>query len=157
MHTALFPRRHQFLAALALSTVLAGACSQATSTNPLPETNVADKALATETVAVTVNPNDRAMPNADAADQKTDPKAAPKAEATDTTSTIPVEGMVCGGCEQSIQAAVGKINGVKSCKANHKDKNAVVVYDAKVAKLDDILKAIKDTGYTPSAPAAPQK
>lgn len=153
MHTALFPRRHQFLAALAVSTLLAGACSQATSTNPLPADNVANKALATETVAVTVNPNDHAMPNADAVDQK----AAPKAEATDTTSTIPVEGMVCGGCEQSIQAAVGKINGVKSCKASHKDKNAVVVYDAKVAKLDDILKAIKDTGYTPSAPAAPQK
>jgi copper ion binding protein len=86
-----------------------------------------------------------------------------KAQATvavaDKTVTLAIEGMTCTGCENTIQEAVTKIDGVKSIKASHLDSTAVVSFDASKTSIAAIGEAITEAGYefkgekTPTAPA----
>lgn len=39
---------------------------------------------------------------------------------------VMIEGMKCEGCEKHMEEALSKISGVKSVKASHVNKNAVV-------------------------------
>jgi copper chaperone CopZ len=65
-----------------------------------------------------------------------------------------VEGMTCGGCVDTITAALTKLPGVQSAKVVLADKKALVVADR--AKVTDaqIIAAITDAGYTGRAAAA---
>jgi copper chaperone CopZ len=59
-----------------------------------------------------------------------------------------VEGMTCGGCENSIESKVSKVPGVASAKADHKAKS-LVVEAAPGATVDPeaVKKAVQDAGY----------
>ena len=59
-----------------------------------------------------------------------------------------IQGMGCAACEPEVEGAVAKLVGVQFVKASCKMKNAVVTYDSTKVKLDLILQAIKQTGYT---------
>jgi mercuric ion binding protein len=65
----------------------------------------------------------------------------------DKTVTLAIEGMTCTDCENTIQEAVTKIDGVKSIKASHLDSTAVVSFDASKTSIADIGKAITEAGY----------
>jgi mercuric ion binding protein len=67
--------------------------------------------------------------------------------AVDKTVTLAIEGMTCTDCENTIQEAVTKIDGVKSIKASHLDSTAVVSFDASKTSIADIGKAITEAGY----------
>lgn len=62
--------------------------------------------------------------------------------------TIPVEGMTCGGCEQSVQRAVGDLDGVESVAADHAAGTVAVVFDPTLADQDAISARIREAGYT---------
>jgi copper chaperone CopZ len=87
--------------------------------------------------------------------------AAPAAATADVTAasatraTFPVEGMVCEGCQNSIQDAVSELDGVVSCTADHEKKHAEVVYDPAKVKPDQIVAAIGKLGYRAAAPGQP--
>ncbi len=92
-------------------------------------------------------------------DQKaTAPKDLSKVKAIPTTmatpvakalTTLKVEGMTCGSCEQSIQAEVAKLPGVKSCKADHTTGTVTVETDGKtVVDQNALAAAIKKAGFT---------
>lgn len=61
---------------------------------------------------------------------------------------IKVEGMACGGCEKSVEAALGKLKGVTSVAADHAAKNVDIVYEGDDFNLDEAHEAVKKAGYT---------
>ena len=61
---------------------------------------------------------------------------------------VSIGGMTCTGCEQKIQAGVGKLEGIKSVKASHTAANAVIEYYPAVVDTNKIKEAITGTGYT---------
>jgi copper ion binding protein len=74
------------------------------------------------------------------------------------TVTLAIEGMTCTGCENTVQEAVTKIDGVKSIKASHLDSTAVVSFDASKTSVEAIGAAVTEAGYEfkgEKAPAAP--
>ena len=74
------------------------------------------------------------------------------------TVTLAIDGMTCTGCENTVQEAVTKIDGVKSIKASHLDSTAVVSFDASKTSIAAIGDAITEAGYEfkgEKAPAAP--
>ncbi len=64
------------------------------------------------------------------------------------TIEIQVEGMTCTGCEQSIEKAVGGLDGITEVKADHQAGITTVTYDTVVASRDGIRAVIEETGYT---------
>ncbi len=73
--------------------------------------------------------------------------ASDAAGAETVTKVFDVEGMTCGGCEVAVRRAVGKLNGVDSVKASHKDGKAEVTYDPGKVTIEQIVKAIEKLGY----------
>jgi len=63
------------------------------------------------------------------------------------TLTFAVEGMTCNGCENTVQEAVTKIEGVTSVKASHLDSTAVVSFDTTLTTTTIIGNAITEAGY----------
>ncbi|XP_044161666.1 copper-transporting ATPase 1 [Bufo gargarizans] len=66
-------------------------------------------------------------------------------------SVIPVEGMTCNSCVQSIEKRIGSLNGVHSIQVSLEGKNAAVIYDPTSQTSDALQDAIEDMGFD-SAP-----
>ncbi len=60
---------------------------------------------------------------------------------------LPVAGMTCNGCEEPINYAVGKLDGVIEAKASYARGQAVVKYDPAATSKEEIIKAINASGY----------
>ncbi|MFP3154149.1 heavy-metal-associated domain-containing protein [Lachnospiraceae bacterium ZAX-1] len=61
--------------------------------------------------------------------------------------TLHIEGMSCGHCEIAIQDAIRKLPGIKKAKASKRKKQAVVDYDASLVSVEQVIEAVKNTGY----------
>jgi copper chaperone len=59
-----------------------------------------------------------------------------------------VTGMTCGGCENAVKRAVGKLDGVCEVTASHEDERVEVVYEAGRTDKAAIAKAIETIGYS---------
>jgi len=66
-----------------------------------------------------------------------------------TQETIRVEGMSCGHCVMTVKKAIESLEGVKGVDVSLEDKKAVVEYDEKKVKIEDIRAAVKEAGYEP--------
>jgi len=64
-----------------------------------------------------------------------------------TTSTLPVKGMSCSGCENAVTRAVGGLAGVTQVRASHTAAQVVVTYDPSLVSLGDITAKIGRLGY----------
>lgn len=64
------------------------------------------------------------------------------------TTTITVEGMSCGHCEQSVEEALRGVNGVSDASADNEAGEATVEGEADV---DSLVAAVEDAGYSASA------
>lgn len=64
------------------------------------------------------------------------------------TTTISVEGMSCGHCEQTVEEALRDVPGVTDATADREDERARVDGDADVASL---VEAVEAAGYTAHA------
>ncbi|OCT67395.1 copper-transporting ATPase 1 [Xenopus laevis] len=60
---------------------------------------------------------------------------------------IPVEGMTCNSCVQTIEQKIGSINGVHSIKVSLEGKNAAIIYDAKLQSPKALQEAVEDMGF----------
>jgi copper chaperone len=71
---------------------------------------------------------------------------------TDSTTVTGVEvsigGMTCGGCEQTIQTNVAKLEGIKSVKAFSTMGKAFIEYSPALTDTAKIRAAITGSGYT---------
>ena len=63
------------------------------------------------------------------------------------TQTLHVTGMTCGGCENAVKRAVGKLPGVASIDASHAEKRVTVDFDTTQTTLDAIKAKITTLGY----------
>ena len=61
---------------------------------------------------------------------------------------VSIGGMTCTGCEQSIQAGITKLEGIKSVKASYVAGNALVEYYPGITDTMKIKAAITGSGYT---------
>ncbi|NIC00507.1 heavy metal-associated domain-containing protein [Halobacterium sp. R2-5] len=64
------------------------------------------------------------------------------------SQTITVEGMSCGGCEETVEDALEGVEGVESASADREDSAATVEGDA---ETDALVAAVEDAGYEASA------
>ena len=62
---------------------------------------------------------------------------------------IEVTGMVCGGCEDVIEAAVSKIEGVVEVKADYPSSQCTLSFEDDQVSLEEICKTIEDISYQP--------
>ena len=63
------------------------------------------------------------------------------------TQTIRVTGMTCGGCENAVKRALGRLPGVASVEASHAGEKVTVEFDESQTNLDAIKSKIATLGY----------
>ena len=62
--------------------------------------------------------------------------------------TVAVADMDCGDCPTKIEEALNSIKGVQGASASYGLGKVSVTYDKSLVKVDAIIKAISDIGYT---------
>lgn len=60
---------------------------------------------------------------------------------------VSINGMTCTGCEQIIQSNVGKLDGIKSVKAEYTLNKAIIDFDSEIVDTAKIRTAITRSGY----------
>jgi copper chaperone CopZ len=77
-------------------------------------------------------------------------KKAGKTEVNQEASLMEVSigGMMCTGCEQTIQNNVGKLEGIKSVKASYTTGIAMIEYFQGIVDTTRMREAINGSGYT---------
>ena len=63
------------------------------------------------------------------------------------TITLNAPDISCGHCVQSVEQAVGQINGVAAVKADAETKDVNVTWDEGKADLNAITAALDEAGY----------
>jgi copper chaperone len=61
------------------------------------------------------------------------------------TTTMTVEGMTCGHCEQTVEEALQDVSGVTNVTVDREAEQATVDGDADATSL---VEAVEDAGYT---------
>lgn len=64
---------------------------------------------------------------------------------------IPVQGMGCGGCERTVQAALGQLEGVRGAEVDHTAARVRVSFDPDQVDEQRLRTRIEDAGYRPTA------
>jgi copper chaperone len=73
-------------------------------------------------------------------------------KAADAVVSIPVGGMSCGGCVNTITGKLQAISGVKAVDVNLEKRRAVVTYDASGVDAKALVDAIREAGFEPGVP-----
>ncbi len=60
---------------------------------------------------------------------------------------IPIEGMTCASCANSIEKSIKKLNGIYEVNINFATEKAKVVYDSTLTRISEIKNAIAKAGY----------
>jgi Cu+-exporting ATPase len=68
---------------------------------------------------------------------------------------IPIKGMTCATCAQSIETSLSRNPGVNSAKVNFATEKAVVEYDPDNIQASDLNETITDLGYEPQDDQGP--
>lgn len=63
------------------------------------------------------------------------------------TIQLNVSGMTCEGCENSVETALTKLEGVKTAEASYVKKIASISYDSTKVSADLLTQTINDLGY----------
>lgn len=67
--------------------------------------------------------------------------------------TIPVSGMTCAACQSFVQRTLEQQPGVEQANVNLLLNSATVVFRPQQAKVEDLVEAIRETGYGAELPA----
>ena len=70
-----------------------------------------------------------------------------KRSETKQEATVRIKGMHCATCTEAVKEALASIQGVESARVNLATEKATFVYDPSLVKMDDIEKAVKESGY----------
>lgn len=65
------------------------------------------------------------------------------------TITLNVSGMTCGGCENAVTRALGKLTGVERVDASHVAERVTVTFDDTRVTTAQLRDSIAALGYTP--------
>src|SRR6478752_2186945 len=72
---------------------------------------------------------------------------------TTSTINIPVTGMTCAACQARVQRALASAPGVEEASVNLLLHNATVEFDPTATSPEQLVEAIRDTGYDASLPS----
>jgi P-type Cu+ transporter len=75
----------------------------------------------------------------------------------DKEATIPIGGMSCAACANTVERVVGKLPGVSSVSVNFATEKASVKYDPGLVRMSEIKGAITKAGYAALALETPAK
>ncbi|MBI3449688.1 MAG: heavy-metal-associated domain-containing protein [Acidobacteria bacterium] len=75
--------------------------------------------------------------------------------AGESTVTLKVSGMTCGGCEAAIRMALKKLDGVVSVHVDSTRGTATVAFLEATVTIEKIVEAIDQTGFKASLAQAP--
>jgi copper chaperone CopZ len=64
------------------------------------------------------------------------------------TVKFSVEGMTCTGCENTVNYAVGEMEGVTEVVSSHEERYTLVTFDSLLVSGEEIGKVINSKGYT---------
>lgn len=83
-----------------------------------------------------------------------EPARAPAAavKPAEARAAIPVGGMSCGGCVNTITGALQRIPGVRSVEVSLEKRRAYVGYDASQVSAKALVEAIREAGFEPGLP-----
>lgn len=70
---------------------------------------------------------------------------------------IPVSGMTCAACQARVQRALSRASGVEDASVNLLLHNASVTFDPSATSPEQLVEAIRATGYDASLPAKPDE
>jgi len=65
---------------------------------------------------------------------------------------LPLQGMSCASCANTIEKALGKASGVSKASVNFATKTATVRYDAAATSPEKLVEVVKGTGYDAMVP-----
>ena len=66
---------------------------------------------------------------------------------TTTTTTLSVPAIHCDNCKNSIEGAVGGLDGVSTASVSVEEKTVTVAYDEGTVGLDAIKETIEEQGF----------
>lgn len=66
---------------------------------------------------------------------------------TEKKKMIPIGGMHCASCAQTIEKALRETSGVKEANVNFATEKAYVIYDSNITNQSEVMNAINATGY----------
>ncbi|MER3513913.1 MAG: hypothetical protein C4310_05580, partial [Chloroflexota bacterium] len=66
---------------------------------------------------------------------------------TEKQITLPITGMTCANCANTIERNLKKLAGVKAASVNLASERATVVYDQELIGQDRIIQRISEVGY----------
>ena len=70
----------------------------------------------------------------------TEPKTSKRVE-------LPVQGMSCASCVATVEGGLRRTPGVREAAVNLAAERASVIFDPQALRLEDLIKAVEDTGY----------
>lgn len=74
-------------------------------------------------------------------------KAKPKPAGKSETVTLPIAGMNCASCVNTIEGALNGTEGVVNASVNFASEKATIEYDSQVLSAGELAKVIEGTGY----------
>ena len=63
------------------------------------------------------------------------------------TIRLPIKGMVCDGCVESVKKALESVDGVENAEVHLKTHEALVTYDPVLTTKHKLHKAVQSAGY----------
>jgi len=66
------------------------------------------------------------------------------------TITLNVTGMTCGGCENAVKRALGRLAGVERVDASHTANQVTVTFDDTRVTVGQLRNGISALGYSPN-------
>jgi copper chaperone CopZ len=66
-------------------------------------------------------------------------------------ASIGIAGMCCADCQAKLDAALGAVKGVDSCKASMADGQAVVTFDPAQVGVEALIASVRSAGFEPAA------
>jgi len=69
-----------------------------------------------------------------------------------STITLPVMGMTCAACQSHVERALRATSGVSEATVNLLTNSARVMFDPTVAKPEDLIASVRDSGYDAALP-----
>ncbi len=61
-----------------------------------------------------------------------------------------IKGMTCGACSNLVKGKLSECEGVKNAEVSHADGKAIVHVESGKAKVEDLIKAVEDAGFSAS-------
>src|SRR3989339_544360 len=99
--------------------------------------------LTGETNQIQSSPVDHSLHNMSAATL-----IASKSKNGDESVNLSLGGMHCASCALLIEKSLKKVSGVKQANVNYAAEKARIIFDGNQANLENLIKAVKDAGYS---------